>query len=471
MVSGHPIADEPLLHMLQQRVKRSPTHSDSWRLVGKYYADRGNLDAAKAPLERAIELDPNNAAAHFCLGEVLLAQNQSEIAAEHFKACISIAPESEYAQSIFTRQLLPAHPDPIHPTVPADTNTALDPKAGNPFSAAILRTPADNSATDDSVDVQRARYQIESFDGSDDLERRFDQLEADATPDEKNIRLLCEFGLLYNSNVSLTPISRELFDVDAESFQAIFNPEVEWIAARGESTRIGPLMRSYSTLNESDQQQFNLMSFQPGWFYEHDRDVGNSQWIGRFDYVYAADLLDGNRIGDRHSGTLSLIIIRPDLDVIYSYITTSYTDFVDDGLIATETSLDGPSISGGISRFFQTTKSWIPTYTLGVDLESAATRGSDFRYRALTTHGSMTFQLSDRWRLIPTTGIGYRDYFAFTGSPNRDELTSRIHLRLKYQINTITNLSLVSGHDRFASKNQLFDAQRTQAGLVMTVNY
>jgi len=213
------------------------------------------------------------------------------------------------------------------------------------------------------------------------------------------------------------------------------------------------------------------MSFQPGWFYEHDRAVGDSHWIGRLDYVYATDRLDGNRIGDRHSGTMSLIIIRPDLDVIYSYITTSYTDFVDDGLIATETSLDGPSVTGGVARFFQTNHRWIPTYTLGVDLESAATRGSDFRYRGLTTHGSMTFQWSERWRLISTTGIGYRDYFAFTGTPDRDEWTSRIHLRLKYQINPIADLSLVAGYDRFASKNELFDAQRTQAGLVMTINH
>jgi hypothetical protein len=164
-------------------------------------------------------------------------------------------------------------------------------------------------------------------------------------------------------------------------------------------------------------------------------------------------------------------MIRPDLDVIYTYITASFTDFVDDGAIATETSLDGPSITGGVSRFFQTKISWLPTYTLGVDLESADTRGSDFRYRAITAHGGMTFQLHERWRLIPTAGLGYRDYYAFTGAPSRDEVTSRIHLRLQYQMNTTTSVSLVSGYDRFASDNELFDAQRTQAGIVITVNY
>lgn len=78
-----------------------------------------------------------------------------------------------------------------------------------------------------------------------------------------------------------------------------------------------------------------------GWFFEHDRKVGDSDWIGRFDYVYVTDLLDENRIVDRHSGTFSVIIIRPDSDVIYSYVTASYTDFVDDGVIVTETSRDG----------------------------------------------------------------------------------------------------------------------------------
>lgn len=431
--------DDPVVQLLRGRVERWPLHSDSWRLLGKSLADRGDATAAIGSLSRALELDPANAAAHFNLGQVLLSQTKTDAAIMHFETCVSIAPDSEYANEIFARQFLP-------------------PRSHESGSIATLH-------------VQPAGYEIQSFDGADDLDRRLDQLEADSDPVPKRLRLFCELGVLYNSNISLTPISRELLNVDAKSFQAIFNPEVEWIAVRDEQWRSGPLLRSYSTLNESNQQEFNLFSVQPGWFFERDRTVGDSEWIGRVDYVYATDLLDGNRIGDRHSGTASLIMIRPDLDVVYAYVTASYTDFVDDGAIAEQTSLDGPSISGGVSRFFQTTLDWLPTYTLGVDLESADTRGSDFRYRAITAHGGMTFRFSERWRLIPTAGIGYRDYYAFTGDPNRDELTSRIHIRLQYQMHSTTSVSLVSGYDRFASDNESFDAQRIQAGLVMTVNY
>lgn len=473
--SDAPVQDDSILKILKDRVTQAPLHSDSWRLLGKFYADRDDAFGAIDALSQSLRLDPANAAAHFALGQVLMSQNRTEAATGHFEACVSIAPESDYARTILAKQLLTKRPNdgsqPISGEPMKANAAAILPTAKDPFSLAILSNRGDAMSAEDTAKVKPARYQIQSFDGADDLERRFDQLESEANPIPKSLRLFCELGVLYNSNVSLTPISRELLNVDAESFQAIFNPEIEWIALRGDQIRSGPLLRSYSTLNESNQREFNLLSFQPGWFFEHDRRVHDSEWISRVDYTYSTDLLDGRRIGDRHSGTLSLISIRPNLDAIYTYITASYTDFLDDGAIPKETSLDGPSVTCGVSRFFQTRHAWLPTYTLGVDLESAATRGSDFRYHAITTHGSMTFQLSERWRLIPTAGLGYRDYYAFTGNPNRDELTSRIHLRLQCQINATTNVSLVSGYDRFASDNELFDAQRTQAGLVMTVNY
>jgi len=466
-----PPAEDPIVSMLRARVDRAPQHSDSWRLLGKAQADRGDCGAAIESLARALELDPNNAAAHFNLGHLLQNQLQVDAAQMHFEACVSIAPESEYAKAIVSQHLLPFRTTETAPTEPDRVSNTDQPAPNDPFSFATLRNTAEQSDANESIGVQAAGYEIQTFDGADDLERRFDQLEAEASPVPKRLRFYCEVGAIYNTNVSLTPISRELLNVDAKSFQAIFNPEIEWIAMRDEFQRSGPLLRSYSTLNESNQQAFNLFSVQPGWFFERDMKVGESEWIGRIDYVYAVDLLDGNRLGDRHSGTASLIMIRPDLDVIYTYVTAGYSDFVDDGAIARETSLDGPSVTGGVSRFFQTTLDWLPTYTLGVDVESADTRGSDFRYRAFTGHGGMTFRLSQRWQLVSSAGLGYRDYYAFTGDPSRDELTGRIHIRLQCQIHPTTTASLISGYDRFASDNELYDAERTQAGLVMTVNY
>jgi soluble lytic murein transglycosylase-like protein len=43
--------------------------------------------------------------------------------------------------------------------------------------------------------------------------------------------------------------------------------------------------------------------------------------------------------------------------------------------------------------------------------------------------------------------------------------------RLLDQINPTTAISLVSGWDRFDSDNDLFDAERYQGGVIMTINY
>jgi hypothetical protein len=153
--------------------------------------------------------------------------------------CVAIAPESVYTEGIYARG----------------------------FLVAPAQDAVEGMIASDSLTVQPVGYQIQTSDGADDLERRFDQVESDAILPPKRLRLFCELGALYNSNVLLTPISRELFNIDAESFQAIFNPEIEWIAMHDKKWRSGPLLRSYSTLNESNQQAFNLFSIQPGWFH------------------------------------------------------------------------------------------------------------------------------------------------------------------------------------------------------------
>ncbi len=137
----------------------------------------------------------------------------------------------------------------------------------------------------------------------------------------------------------------------------------------------------------------------------------------------------------------------------------------------TITSLDGVAISTGIGRFFQTDLDWAPTYTLGIDFESADTDGADLRYRAYHLHGNVTLQLGDRWQLLPSAGIGHRDDYDFTGSVNRDELTWRVGAKLRRQLTEKMAIMLVAGHDRFASDNEDFDLERTQGGVVLSVNY
>ncbi|NND96589.1 MAG: outer membrane beta-barrel protein, partial [Pirellulaceae bacterium] len=82
----------------------------------------------------------------------------------------------------------------------------------------------------------------------------------------------------------------------------------------------------------------------------------------------------------------------------------------------------------------------------------------------------VTFQLSQNVSLIPTFGVGQRDYYDFTGPVDRDELTWRLLGKLRWKVDAMTSISVVAGHDRFASDNEDFDAERTQGGVIVTVN-
>ncbi|NND97034.1 MAG: outer membrane beta-barrel protein [Pirellulaceae bacterium] len=448
-------ATDPFVDLLRKRVEQNPDHSDSWRLIGKLETKNGNWSEAKLALMRALRLDSENAAAHFDMGELLVAMGDANLAARHFGQCAALAPKSTYAEKLYERG------DARRPAA-ADESRSRGIDAMTQFAVGNNSTNAGATKT--------VGYEIQSFDGSDDLDRRVDQLRSDADTRLKRLRVFLETGVLYNSNVSLTPISRELAKADAESLQFVFNPELEWIAIQRGPWRTGPLARGYFSVNESSQSEFDLASFQGGAFLERDLNMGQSEWIARADYVYALDMLSGDRLGDRHSITASVIAIRPDLDVIYTYITTSFSQFDDDGADPAINSLDGDAITGGISRFFQTGSAWAPTYSLGIDLSSADTEGSDFRFRSITGHGDVTFQLSQNVSLIPTFGVGQRDYYDFTGPVDRDELTWRLHGKLRWKMDAMTSISVVAGHDRFASDNEDFDAERTQGGVIVTVN-
>lgn len=440
--AADPASPDPVMRLLLKRIEDRPNHSDSWRLLGSYQSKHSDLASALRSLVKALQLDPENAAAHFDYGKLLFENGEADQAREHFQQCVSLAPETDYANRI----------------------------EQNGWLANLGDRPSLNSI-DDWLQVQPAGYRIQTFDGADDLERTVDRLESDADPTLRRIRFFFETGVLYNSNVSLTPISRELINEQAESFQWLANPEIEWIALQRRQWRSGFLSRGFLTVNESTQSEFDLASLQAGGFVERDLVAFNCDWTARLDYVYSLDHQGNRRFGDRHSMTASIIQIRPDLDILYGYVTASVSDFADDGLVPTTSSLDGPSVSAGISRFFQTNLDRMPTFALGIDLETADTEGSDFRYRGVTTYGECTLQISQRLQLIPSAGTGCRDYFAFTGLVPRDEWTWRVQGKLRWQATEHAAISWVAGHDRFASDNEQFDAERTQGGMLMTVTY
>jgi len=437
---------DTMMQLLQQMVKEDPGRSDSWRLIGRIHRKNERLPEARASFQKALETQPDNVAAHFDFGDMLKETGELAEANEHYDQVMELAPDSSYAEKLVDRGIRTT------PTGKPSRNFA---------QTAIWSEGADS-------EILPTGYEIQTFDGSDDLSRRLLQLETEAPIAPNRTRAYIELGSLYNTNVSLTPISRELTGRESASAQLFLSPDVEWIALRRDSWRAGALGRGYFSWNESEFQSLNLSSFQPGVFAERDFERGDNQLIGRLDYVYSIDFLDSESFGNRHSVTASVTSILPESDVIYGYVTTSISDFANDGLNPDVDSLDGLSITTGISRFFQTDLRLLPRWSLGVDLEHADTRGADFRYSAITLHGDATIPISEKLSFIPAAGIGYREYGDFTGPVNRDEITGRIGAKLKWQVREKLSISAIVGYDRFASDNEQFDTQRTQAGVVLT---
>lgn len=422
-------AAESLLPMLEKMVADDPTKADTWRMLGRIYRKQNRLSDAANAFNKTLELQPDNAAAHFDLGELLAFQGRREQADFHFDEVMRLAPESKYAQTLVERG---------------------------------ERLPATNP-------IQPASFEIQTFDGADDLNRRVEQL-TDDTTSLHNIRAFIEFGALYNTNLALAPISRELAASSGSGFQGFLSPDVEYAMFQGDVWRSGPILRGFFTANEGNFANLNLASFQPGVFVERDLpSFSDNPMIGRVDYVYSLDLLGGTRFGDRHAITTSLTAIPSDQVVWYSYLTASLSNFADDGADASVDSLDGTSITAGVSRFRMSSWSWLPSWGSGLDIESTNAEGADFRYHSVNWHHNVTFQPTQRLSFIPDVGVGYRNYYDFTGSPSRDEATIRLGAKWKLKVTEHVSFSTVINHNRFASLNEAFDTERTEAGVVCTI--
>lgn len=442
----HP--DTEMLTLLQNMVREDPTRSDSWRLIGRIHQKQGKMVHATEAFETALRYQPDNIAAHADLGDLLAELGQHQAAKTHYDAVMTLGPDSSYAEELAKRGF------------------------GSSDSPDRVSTPDDYLSDDDGRNpINLIGYEIQTFDGADDLERMLDVMESDAVTPTDKIRAVFEIGTLYNSNLSLTPISRSLRTGDGSSAQLFINPSLEWIAISKGQWRFGPLGRGYFTFNESDFDSLNLASFQSGLFVERDLEWAEVPLISRLEYVYGVDFLGGDRFGDRHSMTASLTAILPDNDAIYGYLTTSYSDFSEDGMTPSVDSLDGVAYTAGISRFFMTDSKWVPTWSLGADLEHAATRGADFRYSAANLHTDATIQLLEKLSLTPKAGVGYRHYPDFSGAVDRDELTWRVGARLRWQFTKLISVSTIVGYDRFASDNEQFDTDRTEAGVVLTFTH
>lgn len=442
---------DAMLESLRTRLRANPEHSDSWRLLGRLHRKRGETSEAMFCFGHAVQLDPESAAARFDFAETLVQQGKAEEARLHYRRVIDLAPESSYAREV---------PEEFAAIPAAELE-----------DGAFERGFLDEGEASAAEAVAPATWEIQTFDGAADAERELERRFPPVDFPEKRVRLFIEGGATWDSNVTLTPISRELIDSDAAAFKGFLNPEAEWIACSSDDWRSGPLARGYFSVNEGNYSDYDLASFQPGGFVERDGEWFGRDVTTRLDYVYSLDLLGGERFGDRHAVTLSATALREDGDVIYAYATGSYSDFDDDGSDPVADSLDGPAVSAGVTRFFRTGGSRIPTFSLGADTTLVETDGTDFRYVGASVRGGLTWQIAERWQFAPDASLGFRDYFDDSSAPRRSDLVGRLGGKLRWRWTETLSVSAVCNWNRFASNDEAFDAERLEAGVVTTFLY
>jgi hypothetical protein len=442
---------EAMLEALRRKVQLAPEHADSWRLLGRLHRKRGDSPDALFCFSRAVQLDPENGAAQFDLAETLVEQGRSAEARTHYRRVLEVAPGSSYALD-------------VPPAFAADPDAD---RLSEDLDPSLLETaPRIGDET-----VTPASWEIQTFDGAADAERELNRRFPPIDVPDKRVRLFIEAGATWDSNVTLTPISRELTNSDAAAFKGFLGPEGEWVAYSRDGWRSGPLARGYFSVNEGNYSDYDLASFQPGAFLERDGDWFGRDVTTRLDYVYSLDLLGGETFGDRHAMTLSATALREDGDVIYAYATGSYSDFEDNGADPAADSLDGPAVAVGVTRFFRTGASRIPTFSLGVDSTIVETDGTDFRYVGASIRGGLTWQIAERWQFAPDASLGFRDYFDDSSAPARSDLVGRLGGKLRWRWTETLSVSAVCNWNRFVSNDEDFDSERLEAGLVTTFLY
>lgn len=445
-------ADEPgpfIEEYLRNKLAEDPSHSDSWRLLGRIHEQRGETDAAREAYEKSLDCDPFSAAALFDYGQLLQAAGEHEVARVCFKKVIEFAPKSDYAMR-------------LRKSLWFDADETFE--NSSPVVATVYEEV-------DPEQILQAGYEIQRFDQSEELERRERTWDSDGTPSENELRFFMETGVLFNTNVTLAPISRQLNNIAASSFQGFAAPEIEWNAVRQENWQLGPLFRGYFTVNEREFNDFNLASFQPGAFVEHETESLGAIHIHRLDYVLSYDFFGQERLGMRHAVTASWTTILPNLDAVYYYVSPSYAVF--DAVVAKPTldSLDGFGMTAGVSRYFRTGWSSWPSWSTGLDFDYVNTEGDNFRYYGAKVHADLTCRITPKLDLIPQGNVGFRAYPDFRGDVNRDELVYRLSARLRYRWDDHVFTSLVVNYDRFATDFEAFDSERFETGFVTSVQF
>lgn len=432
--SGNPNAKGDVERYLERKLAENPQDSSTWRLLGKLRRQRGDDLQAMNALEISVSIDPRNAATHFDLAELYLEQGDLPKSQQHFRKAIQFAPESDYAKR--SRNYLGLEDEP----------------AG-------------------SDEIALAGYEVSSFRGSQTPFQRsspFEKRTQRAFSPTKDFFVFVETGALYNSNVALSPISRELAPQDSASAQLFVAPSWEWTAIRHNNLNAGLKTSGYFNLNESNFSAFNLQSYQPGLFVERVIESKYSIFIPRLEYDFTHDEFKGETFGNRHALTISATYLWNDGDSSYLYGTRDYTNFASEGVVPAITSRDGWTETFGASHRLNVCWRHLQSILVGIDYQEAKLDGSDFAYRGVNLFSEVDLPLTTSVDLILKGGWGYRNYFDFAFTPSRNENIWQAGVELKKKIDEHWYVSGVLNYDRFDSGNPLFEAERYQSGIIVT---
>ncbi|MBI1311208.1 tetratricopeptide repeat protein [bacterium] len=467
---------------IEARVAADADQASNWRLLGKLRRRDGDQHGARQALETAVQLDPENAAAHCDLAALLYEAGNTDDAISHCRLVLEFAPDSDYATAArrLLKTLSPADSSAHQPA--ADTVFPEWPTSG--FETDTTAPPGDatpgllNASNADFRLVEQAGYEISRYDNS-ALVPDADEV-APADRESRRLRARLETGTVYNSNVTLTPINRELFPGSKDTAQFFLAPELEYRVVDSDKWGAGPSFLGHFTFNESNFQNLNLQSVQPGAFLERVFAETPTIVVTRLQYGLTHDAFDGHTIGIRHTMMASAAAVwnatatvdpRAARTLTFGYFSTDHTSILNDGTQPQLSSRDGWTYRLGGAHTVGINQRFLRLVRVGIDLDHADLRGANYAYDAISTYVAAEVPLTETLLLVLEGGWGYRNYPDFVGSPSRNENIWRAGSRLTKKLSDHWSVGGVFNYDRFDSKNALFAADRFLTGLIAICEY
>ena len=421
------MGSESIESKIRERIAANPGNASNWRLLGRIFLQQENLPAAEHALRQAVSLDAVSPAARFDLGRVLVSTGQPQEAVIHLQQSVELAPDSDHA---------------------ADALALLQQLQEDPSYATLI------SFDGSWLDAPRADdYTLPEFKA--------------ATPAER-FDLSLEAGLMFNSNVELAPISRQLSTSELSSFQTYVVPEVQYLLVDKADWQLGAVLDTYFNINENHLDAFNLQHYEPGFYLDRAAMWGETELATRVSYNYSYDLFGGQTFGDRHLLTTSLVAFhqRPIKSVVYWAI--GYTDFRNDGAAPTIDSADGMTNTIGFSRSWEFERRRITQLDLGADVQWADLDGADMAYRGVFLYSDAKLPFVLGSVLTPNAGWGYRSFPDFAGAPSRDENLISAGFSLDKELSEHRTVTAFFSYERFDSPHPDFKAGRYTTGVFAT---